>query len=106
MAALAAEKKARRPKLINVGKITSYTDFILLVSATSDRHARALADHIVEQMKKLRVRVYGVEGYEAGQWILLDYGDAIVHILQADVRTYYDLDGLWADAEQISIEEE
>jgi ribosome-associated protein len=105
LAALAAEKKARRPKLLNVRKITSYTDFILLVTATSDRHARALADHMVEEMKKRRVRVYGTEGYEAGQWILLDYGDAIVHILQADIRTYYDFDGLWADAEQLPVEE-
>jgi ribosome-associated protein len=105
LASLAAEKKARRSLLLNVGHITSYTDFILLVTATSDRHARALASHIVEQMKKHKVRVYGIEGHEAGQWILLDYGDVIVHILQADVRAYYDLDGLWADAEQVAVEE-
>jgi ribosome-associated protein len=91
--------------LLNVGRITSYTDFILLVTATSDRHARAVADHIVEQMKKRKVRVYGVEGQETGQWILLDFGDAIVHILQADVRIYYDLDGLWVDAEQLPVDE-
>ena len=105
LASLAADKKARRPKLLNVRHITSYTDFILLVTAGSDRHARALADHLVEEMKKHRVRVYGIEGYETGQWILLDYGDAIVHILQADVRSYYDLDGLWVDAEQLPVEE-
>ena len=105
MASIAAENKARKPNLLNVGKITSYTDFILLVTATSDRHARAVADNIVEQMKKRKVRVYGIEGYETGQWILLDYGDAIVHILQADVRAYYDLDGLWVDAEQLPVEE-
>lgn len=102
---MTAEKKARRPLLLNVGTIASYTDFILLVTATSDRHARALADFVVEEMKKRRVRVSGVEGYETGQWILLDYGDAVVHILQADVRAYYDLDGLWADAERIPVEE-
>ena len=85
--------------------MTSYTDHILLLSATSDRHARALADYIVKQMKETKNRPLGLEGYESGQWILLDYGEVIVHIMQEMTREYYELDGLWIDAKNIPIEE-
>ena len=91
--------------MLDVGSLTSYTDFLLIVTATSDRHTRALADYFIEGAKEQKVRVLGMEGYETGQWILLDFGDVIVHIFQEATREYYDLDGLWIDAISVPIKE-
>lgn len=91
--------------MLGVSELTSYTNFLLIVTATSDRHARALADHLIEQTKLKSVKPLGVEGYDSGQWILLDFGDVIVHIFQENTRDYYDLDGLWIDAESLPIED-
>lgn len=77
----------------------------MLLTATSERHARALASHIVESAKKGKQRPLGVEGLEAGQWILLDFGDVIIHVLQEQSREHYDLDGLWIEARRIPVEE-
>jgi len=84
--------------------MNSYTDYILLLSATSDRHARALADHLQREMREQKEHALGKEGYETGQWILVDFGDVIVHILQEVARDYYDLDGLWIDAKKVAKE--
>ena len=91
--------------MLGVSELTTYTNYLLIVTATSDRHARALADHLTEQMKLKSIKPLGVEGYDSGQWILLDYSDVIVHIFQESSRDYYDLDGLWIDAESLPIEE-
>lgn len=101
----AIEKKARKPRLLDVGDLTSYTSFLLILSATSERHARALADHLREQSRALKVRPLGIEGFDHGQWILLDYGEVVVHIFMETTREYYDLDGLWVDASSLPIEE-
>ncbi len=102
---LAVEKKARRPRLLGVSELTTYTDYVLILTATSDRHARALADHLTEQLKSKSIKPLGVEGYDTGQWILLDFNDVIVHVFQESSRDYYDLDGLWIDAESLPIED-
>ena len=85
--------------------MNSYTNFLLILTATSDRHARALTDHLTEQLKRQKAKPLGVEGYDSGQWILLDFGEVIVHVFQETTRDYYDLDGLWVDADDIPIEE-
>ena len=86
-----------------VSKVTSYTDFVLIVSATSDRHARAVADHLCDEMRERRVRPLGMEGYDSGQWILVDFGEVIVHVMLTGAREYYDLDHLWSDAESVAV---
>ena len=86
-------------------ELASYTDYILILTATSDRHARALADHIQRSMRERKIRPLGVEGQDTGQWILLDFGDVIVHVLQEQARDYYDLDGLWIDAKRLTLRE-
>jgi ribosome-associated protein len=88
-----------------VAKLTSYTDFVLLLTATSDRHARALADHLLETMRERKIRALGVEGHQTGQWVLLDFGDVVVHVLQDSARDYYDLDHLWREAEELPVGE-
>ena len=102
----AVEKKARALRLLDVSELTDYTNYILIMTATSDRHAKALADHILEQLRPDKLRPLGVEGYGQGKWILLDFGDVIVHIFQEATRLYYDLEGLWQEAEEIEIEQD
>jgi len=102
---LAVEKKARKPRLLDVGELSSYTNFLLILSATSERHARGLADHLREQSSAMHIKPLGIEGYEHGQWILLDYGEVVVHVFLETARDYYDLDGLWVDASSLPIEE-
>ncbi len=105
LAGCAVEKKARQLRLLDVGELTDYTNFVMIMTAGSDRHARALADHMQRELRST-ARPFGVEGYQQGQWILLDYGDVIVHIFQQDARLYYDLDGLWSEAKTIEVEQE
>ncbi len=102
---LADEKKARAPSLFDVRELATYTDYILILTATSDRHARALADHLQRSMRERKIRPLGVEGQDTGQWILLDFGDVIVHVLHEQARDYYDLDGLWIDAKRLPVQQ-
>ena len=102
---LTLEKKARQPCLLDVGDLTSYTTYLLIVTGTSDRHLRALADHIIEQLKAQKIKPLGIEGYGTGQWVLLDYGEVIVHLFQEAAREYYDLEGLWNDAKILPIKD-
>jgi len=105
LASLAVEKKARNPRLLDVASLLSYTSYVLVLSATSDRHARALASHLIQEMGLKRQRALGMEGMESAQWILLDFNDVIVHIFQEESRQYYDLDGLWNNAPNIPVDE-
>jgi len=88
-----------------VGRLTTYTNYLLILTATSDRHARALTEHLSAHLKQLGVKPLGVEGNDTGQWILIDCGDTIVHIFQEATRDFYDLDGLWVEAESLPIDE-
>lgn len=100
---LAREKKARQISALHVEKLASYARALVIMTATSDRHTRALADFIQEEMKKDGQRPLGVEGYTGSKWILLDYGDVVVHVMQKDTREYYDLDGLWGEAAALEL---
>ena len=100
------EKKAINTRLIHIEKLTSYCSYIIVTSATSERHSRALADYLIKECKDKNIKALGVEGYDTCQWILLDYSDIIVHIFSQVARDIYDLDGLWSDAPSIAIEDE
>jgi ribosome-associated protein len=106
MAAMAAalEKKALEPVLIDVTEQGTYTDFILVVSGRSDRHVQAVADGVLEAMKRERgLTPLGVEGKRDGHWTLIDFGDLIVHVFYHPMREFYDLEGLWVDAPRVQI---
>src|SRR5205809_585033 len=106
MAAMQAalEKKALEPVLIDVTAEGTYTDFILVVSGRSDRHVQAVADGVLETLKKQQgMAPLGVEGKRDGQWTLIDFGDLIVHVFYHPMREFYDLEGLWADAPRVQI---
>ncbi|MBM4329380.1 MAG: ribosome silencing factor [Deltaproteobacteria bacterium] len=94
----AVAKKAMNPVLIDLKGLTSLTDYFLIVSARSTRHARAVAEAVLLDAKKQKIQRYSAEGVDQGTWALLDYGDVVVHVFHTPVREFYDLEGLWAEA--------
>jgi ribosome-associated protein len=103
IAKAALDKKAEDVLLLDVRGLTSYADYFVVMTADSDRQAGAIADHLDEEMKKAGVGKVGVEGYEGGRWILVDYGDVVAHVMNREAREFYDLESLWADAPRTHI---
>ncbi len=99
----ALEKKAQDPVLLELKGIASFTDYFLILSGKSDRQVQAIAQGIEETLKKRGVRPLGLEGTNEGKWILMDYEDVVVHIFLDPVRKFYDLEGLWIDAQRIDL---
>ena len=99
----ALDKKAEDVTVLDVRGLTSYADYFVVVTADSDRQAGAIADHVEQTMKAQGITKVGVEGYETGRWILVDYGDVVAHVMNRESRGFYDLEGLWADAPRFSV---
>lgn len=97
------DKKAENVRILDVRGLASYADFLVLMSAESDRQVNAIADAVDDQLRKLGHRPIGVEGQGAGNWILIDAGDVVVHVFHADSRLFYDLDSLWSDARRVPV---
>lgn len=95
-------KKAVDISLININNISTIADYFIVCSGTSMTHIKALSDEIYDKLlENYNIRPYRVEGYEGGRWILMDYGDILVHIFHKEDRDFYDLERLWADAKNI-----
>jgi ribosome-associated protein len=88
--------KARDIEVIDVRPQTSLYDTMIIASADSNRQVRALANHVRERLKEAGASILGVEGEQAAEWILVDAGDIVVHVMQPAVRAYYNLEELWA----------
>ena len=101
-AKIAGEKKAQDIVMLDVDKISSITDYFVICSAINERQLHAIADEIDKQMKKISVMKFGMEGYREAKWVLIDYGDFIVHIFDKEIRGYYDLELLWGDAPKVT----
>jgi len=99
----ALEKKAYALQLIDVRKLSSLTDYLLLGSGRSDRQVQAIAESIRLGLKDQGITPLAIEGLDAGRWALLDYGDFMVHIFQPAVREFYDLEGLWSEAPRVAL---
>lgn len=97
------DKKAEDVVLLDVRGLSSYADFLVLMTASSDRQVSAVADAVDEQLRRCGHRPIGVEGQGAGSWILIDAGDLVVHVFHSEARGFYDLDGLWADARRMAV---
>lgn len=100
----ADDRKAMDLVLLDVSKLTSFADYFIICSGRSSRQVQGIADAVRSRMRDLGVRPYGVEGEREGQWVLLDYGDVIMHIFYEPVRAFYDLESLWSDAQVVSLE--
>lgn len=103
-AQIAIDHKAQDVVLLDLRGVTDMTDFFLIASGTSDTHVRSIGQHLIEDMKKEGSPAHHVEGIEKGRWVLLDYVDFVVHVFHPTLRNFYQLERLWADAEQIPLE--
>ena len=83
--------------VIDVRDRASFTDFMIFASGTSSRHVGAVSESVLDQAKQLNIAALGVEGEDIGEWILIDLGDVIVHIMLPEVRAYYELEKLWGE---------
>ncbi len=97
------ERKAVEPTLLDVEKLTYITDYFVVASGRSSRQVQAIAGHLQTKMKGKGFAPFGVEGERDGHWILLDYGEVLVHIFYHPVREFYDIEGLWAEAARVEI---
>ena len=89
--------KAENIVILDVREQASFTDYMIFASGSSTRHVSAIADSVVEAAKAANEPALGVEGEDVGEWVLVDLGDAIVHIMLPDVRLYYELEKLWGE---------
>ncbi len=95
---LLVDRKATDVVLLDVRGMSSYADYFVLASGDSERGVIATAEHVRETLKAGGHRTIGTEGFDTGHWVLLDFGEVVVHVFFTEVRAFYDLDGLWADA--------
>ena len=94
------EKKAKDILALDVRNITSLFDYVVIASGDSNRQTKALARNVQDRLKELGAKVYGVEGEQTGEWVLVDFGDIVVHVMQPTIRQYYNLEELWASAKK------
>jgi len=100
----AADRKAFDMRVLDLRDVASFTEFFIICSGANQRQVQAIADQIEEQLKKqLTTRPVRIEGYSSAEWVLLDYGDFIVHIFNKESREFYDLERLWRDARKVDI---
>ncbi len=97
------EKKAEDIKLINIEKVSVIADYFLIASGNNRAQMQALAENVEEQMEKKGFEIRQKEGYQSANWILLDYGDIIIHLFDRENRLFYDLERIWRDGESISL---
>lgn len=90
------DAKAQNIVALNVSKISSIADYMVIATGTSSRHVAAVAGRLVDTLKQEGVRAWGVEGQDVGEWVLVDFGDVIVHVMQAETREFYQLEKLWS----------
>jgi len=102
----AIDKKAENVKVLNLTELSGFTDYFVISSGMSDRQVQAIADAVQNVMESNGHELVSSEGYSEGRWVLLDFGDVIVHIFLDALREYYDLETLWADAPSVKVPSE
>ncbi|MEO6420945.1 MAG: ribosome silencing factor, partial [Polyangiaceae bacterium] len=103
VAAAALEKKASGLEILDVAGKVDYADFLVLMTGTSDRQVAALAQGIEDSLRLKNRRALSIEGLPHAHWVLMDYGDVVVHVFQDETRGLYDLEGLWMDARRLPV---
>ena len=100
-ARIADEKKAQDIIILDISKLTFITQYFVICTGTNERQLHTISDEIEKHLKKSPIEKHGIEGYQDPKWILMDYGDIIVHIFGKETRNHYDLELLWGDAPRI-----
>ncbi|MFO1463951.1 MAG: ribosome silencing factor [bacterium] len=100
----ALDTKAKDLQLLDLRDLVSYTDFFILCTGTSDRHVKSIADRVHLKLKRDQGKLpVSYEGLQEGRWVLLDYGDVVLHVFQDEQRKFYGLDEMWADAPRLAV---
>ncbi len=95
------DKKAEQPLILEVRRLSSYADYVVLLSADNRRQIDAIATEVEARLRQVGVRALSTEGSGATGWMLLDFGDLVVHLFSPEARAFYDLEGLWSDAPRV-----
>lgn len=103
-AELAAEKMAEELILLEVGQVSFIADYFLIATGATGTRVRAICDHLLEKIKEAGLTPLRVEGYREGWWVVLDFGDMVVHLFQPEARELYDLERLWSRAPLVEIQ--
>lgn len=99
------EKKALDLDILDLSAISTFADFFVICSGSSSRQVKAIAEEIEEALSKMKVEPHHIEGAAEGRWILMDYGDTVVHLFLEEVRRFYNLERLWGDAPRLDPED-
>ena len=102
----AIDKKAENLKVLDLTELSGFTDYFVICSGTSDKQVQAIADSVETFMRQQNVRALSAEGYRDGRWVLMDFGDIVVHVFLDALRDYYDLERLWSEAPRVKIPSE
>jgi len=97
------DAKAQDISVLDVRKLSDFTDTMMIATGTSTRHVASVAERVREMLREHGVRATGVEGEQVGDWVLLDFGDVVVHVMRAQVRDFYNLEKLWSDAKPVDL---
>lgn len=87
--------------VLDVRQVCDFTDYMMIASGTSTKHVQSMADKVIERLCEHDIKVLGAEGREVGDWVLLDFGDVILHLMRPQTRAFYDLEKLWSDAKRV-----
>jgi ribosome-associated protein len=98
------DAKAQDIAMLDVRKVSDFTDTMVIVSGTSTRHVQSVADKVVYKMREHGLRAIGVEGEKIGEWVLIDFGEIVVHVMRPQTRDFYNLEKLWSDGKRIDVE--
>ncbi len=102
VAAAAHDRKALDLRVLDLAEISDFTEYFLICSGTSERQVQAIADAVLEKLRDRKVRPLGVEGYNRGHWVLMDFGSFIAHVFDRETRAFYALENLWADGADVT----
>ena len=105
IASFSIEKKAENVNILNLTEITTITDYFVICSADTDIQVKSIGDHIKNELKKQDIKIWHLEGYQQGEWLLLDLVDVVVHIFQPETREFFGLEKLWGDAKITKVED-
>lgn len=98
------EKQGEKIVIMNVEKISSVTNMTLVVSARGVKHAKALADHVLEQASSNTIEFLSMEGHQTGEWVLVDLNDVLIHIFLEELRDFYNIEGMWSEAPRVEFD--
>ncbi len=98
------EKKAEDIKVINIAEVSVLADYFIIASGTNRNQVQAMADNVEETLGRAGVNPKQIEGYQTANWVLLDYGDVVIHVFDEENRLFYDLERIWRDGKSVAVE--